>query len=539
MDHTPNDNNGKSLVVNADYTTGEFFRRSVTGLCENTSYEFSSWLMNLLPASGCGGNGIPINVKFQIWDSTDSNLLATGDTEEIHGTDTPIWRQYGLVFQTLPGQTSVILKMLNNGVGGCGNDLAIDDIVFRTCGDYIELTDSFNNSKLTQCETEPETHVVLTATPDFSIYSTHVYQWQQSTDRVNWTDISGENNATYTSGTITNSCYFRVKMAEDANNLANAQCHTISDIYEVLIVPQPDPPISDGDIEACTDQIKPLSVTVPENIEVNWYDAATGGSLLLANNTSYYPETSGTYYAESVSTLANCYTGQRTAISFTLFNLPKVSDETLSFCENSSIVLSGPPSHVSYEWNTGETTETINANTPGIYTVKVTNARGCSNLKTITLIETEAPRIQKAVSNENNITMIIGNKGEFEYSLDGQNYQPQTTFKNVRGGLYTLYARQKYKCGVSTFTYLHLVIPKFFTPNGDGINDVFTINGLESLKFSHFSIFDRYGNLITTSRNTSIEWDGTNGGLALPASDYWFHIQTNDTLIKGHFALKR
>src|SRR5690606_40623523 len=70
-DHTPNDTNGKAFIVNADFTPGEFFRRTVDGLCENTSYEFSSWLLNLLPASGCNNSGIPINVKFEIRDATD------------------------------------------------------------------------------------------------------------------------------------------------------------------------------------------------------------------------------------------------------------------------------------------------------------------------------------------------------------------------------------------------------------------------------------------------------------------------------------
>ena len=83
LDHTPNDTNGRSLIVNADFTAGEFFRQTINGLCENTSYEFSSWLLNLLPSSGCGGSGIPINVKFQIWDITDTNLLASGDTGNI------------------------------------------------------------------------------------------------------------------------------------------------------------------------------------------------------------------------------------------------------------------------------------------------------------------------------------------------------------------------------------------------------------------------------------------------------------------------
>ena len=101
-----------------------------------------------MPPNGCGGNGIPINVRFEIWDITDTNLLASGDTGNVSGSTSPDWLQYGLVFQTEPGQTAVILKMINNGIGGCGNDLAIDDIVFKTCGDFISIIDTFNNNEL-------------------------------------------------------------------------------------------------------------------------------------------------------------------------------------------------------------------------------------------------------------------------------------------------------------------------------------------------------------------------------------------------------
>ncbi|MCB4800361.1 hypothetical protein LG649_16050, partial [Tamlana sp. PT2-4] len=87
-DHTPGDSNGRMLIINADFTAGEFYQTTVSGLCENTTYEFSSWMINLLPPSSCGG-GIPINVKFEIWDNTDTNLLASGDTGDINGTTNP------------------------------------------------------------------------------------------------------------------------------------------------------------------------------------------------------------------------------------------------------------------------------------------------------------------------------------------------------------------------------------------------------------------------------------------------------------------
>ena len=44
-DHTEGDSNGKCLIVNADFTAGEFYKTAITGLCENTSYEFSAFLI--------------------------------------------------------------------------------------------------------------------------------------------------------------------------------------------------------------------------------------------------------------------------------------------------------------------------------------------------------------------------------------------------------------------------------------------------------------------------------------------------------------
>ncbi|MBC8883120.1 hypothetical protein H9X57_06090 [Flavobacterium piscinae] len=145
LDHTPdatNGVNGKALIVNANAsTTGDFYKRIVTGLCINTTFEFSAWVMNVYnPGSGfCGASEIPINVRFEIWNDTETVLLGSGDTGNIMGTASPLWQQFALVFTT-GSETSVVLKMKNNGVGGCGNDLAIDDIEFRACGELTTVT---------------------------------------------------------------------------------------------------------------------------------------------------------------------------------------------------------------------------------------------------------------------------------------------------------------------------------------------------------------------------------------------------------------
>ncbi len=241
-DHT-GDVNGKALIVNASFTTGEFYNIAVSGLCENTTYEFSSWLINILPISGCGGNGIPVNVEFQIWDDTNTSLLANGDTGDIYSSSTPNWEQYGLVFQTLPSQTSVILKIINNGAGGCGNDLAIDDIIFKSCGDLIATEDNGTGNSVEICSTQTPFSDTITAVPDNTVFSTHFYQWQVSNDGVNWTDVAGETNASIGVSGITTTTYYRAKVAEYAANLNNSDCLTFSDVYEIIVNPAPPMPI--------------------------------------------------------------------------------------------------------------------------------------------------------------------------------------------------------------------------------------------------------------------------------------------------------
>ncbi len=539
QDHTPGDTNGKSFIVNASFTAGEFYQRQVNGLCENTTYEFSSWLINLQSAVGCEGNSIPINVRFQIWDETDTNLLAQGDTGNISASGTASWEQYALVFQTLPGQTSVILKMRNNSNGGCGNDLAIDDIVFRSCGDSVAVLTNQDEASITVCEDQGTVSATLMATPDFSIFTSHAYQWQQSTDEVNWIDIAGETNSTFTTPQISTTSYYRVKVAEDAINVSNDLCNVISDVFEVLIVPIPPAPTSNGDVTRCADEVTPLSVSVPGNYSINWYDAPTGGTLLLENNSEFNPAQEGTYYAEMNSTLIDCPSNSRTAVSLIINSLPAVQDESLTFCENTSIVLSADLDDVDYQWNTGATTRDIEVDVPGVYSVLVTDTNGCSNTKTITLEQIDLPIIENIISDGPSILVTTANDGDFEYALDNTDYQDSPFFDAVPGGRYVIYVRDKADCGGVSQEYLHLVIPKFFTPNGDNINDVFIAEGPKAFNNNELFIFDRFGKLLKNGRQDSAFWDGTFNGQQLPAGNYWYRIIVDETIYSGALVLKR
>jgi len=135
---------------------------------------------------------------------------------------------------------------------------------------------------------------------------------------------------------------------------------------------------------------------------------------------------------------------------------------------------------------------------------------------------------------------VIGD-GDYEFSLDGENFQESPNFDNVESGFQTVFVRDKNGCGITQREISVLGFPKFFTPNGDGANDTWQIIGADkNLEDREINIFDRYGKLVKQISTNTIGWDGQMNGKPLPSSDYWFKITLdNGKELKGHFSLKR
>ena len=680
QDHTPNDTNGKFLVVNAAAAAGEFYKTTITGLCETTTYEFSAWVTNLvIGGSFCSrqpGGTIPINVKFEIWDSTNTNLLASGDTGNIIETSSPFWNEYGLVFQTLVGQNAVILKMINNGQGGCGNDLAIDDIEFKSCGDLISVTDSFGNSNITLCSSETPLATIITANPDFSVFSAHFYQWQESVDGIFWTDIVGATNQSL-SISINSTKYYRSKVAEVAVNLNNPQCITLSNIYQTTVNQAPPPPAlqcwetatfnsatcswdivgtqpptptglpcwqnATFNTTTCSWEVtgtQPIQPTLAcwetatfNNIACRWdvtgtqpiqpptecWETATFNTstcswqktgtqpiqpnlacwetasfinatcswevtgttpiqptLACWQTASFNPaicawEVTGTQPSQPTTpcwetavfntstcswvvsgtqpiqpTALECWetaTFNTTSCSWVITGtqLGTVFSEDIVICNGETYILSPNTNLINpmYLWSTGETTETISVNTANLYTVEITTSTCVFETRQFNVTQTIYPVIENVKSEGSNIVVNILNTGDFLYSLDGTNYQPTNIFYNVRGNLYTIYVKERNCPELITLTHLHFYIPKYFTPNNDGVNDTFNLSGIELFNESQVSIFNRYGKLLKFSKNSPFSWDGTFNNAILPTDDYWYVIVIDGQKYSGHFTLKR
>ena len=99
----------------------------------------------------------------------------------------------------------------------------------------------------------------------------------------------------------------------------------------------------------------------------------------------------------------------------------------------------------------------------------------------------------------------------------------------VQDQTYTLTAIGDFGCRATdqmTVKILKLVtVPNVFSPNGDGIHDVWNIPNLADYPGSTVEVFNRYGQQIFYSIGYNTPWNGTRNGQALPAGTYYYIVQ--------------
>jgi gliding motility-associated-like protein len=83
-------------------------------------------------------------------------------------------------------------------------------------------------------------------------------------------------------------------------------------------------------------------------------------------------------------------------------------------------------------------------------------------------------------------------------------------------------------------------VSDFFSPNGDGLNDYWTIPELDLLADSRVFIFDRFGRLLVENTGTAFRWDGLINNVPAPVDSYWYLVKLNENeSLRGNFTLMR
>ncbi|MBL7699220.1 MAG: T9SS type A sorting domain-containing protein [Chitinophagaceae bacterium] len=138
-DHTGN-TNGRMMVTNASYTPGEFYRDTVYGLSSTSTYTVYLYAMNVNTPGTCSPN--PILPRLQLIVESyniDGSFtqLSSMVSADIPQSATPTWVMISGTIYLPVSVTAVRYRVINNATGGCGNDVAIDDITFSQCAPSI------------------------------------------------------------------------------------------------------------------------------------------------------------------------------------------------------------------------------------------------------------------------------------------------------------------------------------------------------------------------------------------------------------------
>jgi hypothetical protein len=280
-DHTRN-TDGAMMIINADAAPNIFYRREVTGLCKGAIYKFGAWLKNIdsqayFDNNGCGGNYSNPGVTFEILDSVGASVLASFNSNDL---SVPFqatlsnngWQQMEFSFKTSPGVNRVIVQIKNNASGGCGNNIAIDDIYFAYCTPFIYSffdgqTDQ-EGGAYTMCAGSP-TNLTSAYTPSGYFTKPH-YFWQYSLDGAKWTTISGDGDGV--TGTATSVLSFvEGALLLEGDPVVPTVIYFRLQIYE------------DGNTEGCAAPSKPIRVTLLPNpkVEVPDNEICIGDTAIL------------------------------------------------------------------------------------------------------------------------------------------------------------------------------------------------------------------------------------------------------------------
>lgn len=550
-DHTPGDVNGYMMVVNASYTPGDFFVKTVDGLCPNTTYEFAAWILNVLQPFACGGAGIKPNITFNI-ETTSGSVLQSYQTGDIPHGGLSEWKQYGFFFSTTSGINSVIIRMTNNAPGGCGNDLLLDDITFRACGPLVTAGIIGQPDSVDVCTGD---NSIFTLQANVSAgYTDPVYQWQSTTDNgVSWNNIAGATSITYVRpAVVAPGDYLYRLTASELSNMSISSCSIASNIVAIRVNKYPVPAASyHGSCIGDT-----LSFNANDGVLFSW----TGPMNFMSSDQSPFiakavPGNNGTYYVK-VTSAGGCVSVDSTLANVSTRPVVNAGIDT-AVCEGSGIRLHTTGNNItSYNWSPASGVSNPNIPDPialpqetTVYVLTVANNE-CEVSDSVAITVYKNPKADagpdKVIIEGQSVNLngsAFGTDVIYKWSPVEFIAAPGTLTPSVNppaNKIYSLRVISNKGCGTATDDVLvkvfkKLFVPNAFTPNNDGINDTWFIETLEAYPHADVKVFNRYGQIVFDNYGVNKPWDGKFRGVLLSPGAYAYTIdlKNNSQLIKG------
>jgi len=288
------------------------------------------------------------------------------------------------------------------------------------------------------------------------------------------------------------------------------------------ILQQLPPPLNLRDTQVCPGLPGQFNAGADE-VTYQWNTGATSAIISPMNVGSYSVTIfDGRCYNRDTATLSNVDVGP--------YGLP---DDT-AFCNLVYMVLNPGDQFVQYKWNTGETTSTITAQDRGTYSVILTSKEGCIVTDSLQIALNPLPNVNfgpdTTVCEAINLVLDPGPGVNYLW----QNESTERTQTAYDAGTYHVIVTDINGCingdTIEIFKDPNalpsdLFMPNAFTPNGDGLNDVYPNNQYQDIGVEYnLRIFTRWGEKLEDFNSPNYSWDGNYKGEPMAEGVYIYLV---------------
>ena len=295
-----------------------------------------------------------------------------------------------------------------------------------------------------------------------------------------------------------------------------------------------------ADTPICAGDTLTLNATAAGAISYQWSTGATTATIKAFQ--------AGLYWCE----VNNGGCTFRDSLTITAVNPSPVVNlgNDVTVCEGTPVMFDATYFTSTYLWQDGSTNPVYTANQQGIYRVTV-DLNGCKKSDTVIITYNLKPRFslgpEQFICQGNSITLrpVL----DPSWQLRWQDGTTGPTFTVTQPGVYSLAATNN--CGTTTRQVTvsnglcKVFVPSAFTPNNDGLNDLFRALGTEAVTEFTMKIFDRAGQIIFQTTDKNKGWDGKLKGMEFSSGVFVYLIYYKDIysadskMLKGTLTLIR
>ena len=272
-----------------------------------------------------------------------------------------------------------------------------------------------------------------------------------------------------------------------------------------------------------------------------------GSPAVTVENTSHRYALSANYNISLVVEYQNgaCSDSLAKAIAVSSNPVCTITENpTTTLCEGVAKSLTVNQNFPNYSWNTGDTTQAITVDSTGSYEVQVTDQNSCQDTCQIDITYNPKPNVAVTANPEQvspGEKSKLGASGALTYAwTPGQLLDDSTSASPIAtvfdSTLFTVVGANADGCTDTASIWVTIppgnainVVPaKLFSPNGDGIDDLWVIQNIELYPTCEISIYNGNGSIVYQAKPYNNDWKAEYKGRDLPQGVYFFILNCGD-----------